>query len=303
MLLNDVKLLVIDEADRMLDMGFIPDVTKIVSVLSKIRQTLMFSATIPTEIRELSNTFLMNPKEIRTTPTATSSQNIEQYLVMLRTSHKEDFKALNMEKRECLRQLIRQGNVKNALIFCNRKRDVDILHKSFQKHGFNSATLHGDMTQPARTQTMERFKSNEISLLVCSDVAARGLDIENLSHVFNFDVPTHAEDYVHRIGRTGRAGKTGKAFTIATVQEKKLVSAIVRLTGQKIPIFSLSGSNAKEISGETRNVKEKTTNKRKLNSVPSRTKPEKNKRGENNSEQEKPIIGMGDHIPAFLRRP
>jgi len=223
-LLTGCEMLVIDEADRMLDRGFIPDIEHICTKLPTTRQTLLFSATMPPPIKKLADKFLSNPKYIEVARPATANTNIEQFLVNVTP----------MKKREVLRDLIRSEKASNAIIFCNRKTTVRELNTSLQRHGLRSGEIHGDIDQATRQKQLEAFKNGDIDFLVASDVAARGLDVKGVSHVFNFDAPWHPDDYVHRIGRTGRAGAKGKAFTFVTKADEEAIENIEKLIGNKI---------------------------------------------------------------------
>jgi len=233
LMLSQVQILVVDEADRMLDMGFIPDVEEICKKLPFTRQTLFYSATMPPEIQRLTEKFLHNPVRVEVARPATTAANITQELIQV--------PANDWAKREALRRLIRDNAVKNAIVFCNRKTDVDIVAKSLQKHGFNAAPLHGDLDQSVRTRTLDTFRAGTLDFLVASDVAARGLDIPAVSHIFNYDAPYHPDDYVHRIGRTGRAGRSGHAYMLVTPRDGKYVEAIERLIGKKLESRKLEG--------------------------------------------------------------
>ncbi len=235
LLLTGVEIMVVDEADRMLDMGFIPDIERIFQLTPPRRQTLFFSATMAPEIERITNAFLKNPAKVEVARQASASLTIDQQLIKFTPARKDRSFA---DKRAVLRALIKQEGdaCTNAIIFCNRKMDVDVVAKSLKQHGFNASPIHGDLDQSVRTRTLDGFRDGSVHLLIASDVAARGLDIPAVSHVFNFDVPSHPEDYIHRIGRTGRAGRLGRAYTIATPHDDKYLAAIEQLIKASIPV-------------------------------------------------------------------
>ncbi|KAJ55546.1 DEAD/DEAH box helicase [Actibacterium mucosum KCTC 23349] len=309
LLLTGVQVMVVDEADRMLDMGFIPDIERIFQLTPFTRQTLFFSATMAPEIERITNTFLSNPEKIEVARAATTSETIEQGVVMFKASRKD---RQAKEKRDLLRALIdKEGEAcSNAIIFCNRKTEVDIVAKSLNKHGYNAAAIHGDLDQSHRMRTLDGFRDGSIRFLCASDVAARGLDIPNVSHVFNYDVPSHAEDYVHRIGRTGRAGREGKAMMICVPYDEKNFAAIEKLVDKEIPRIespveftapSKPASKSAKPADEDKKPKSEKAERSSDKPKSSRSRGGR-KSGRDRYQNDEPVVGMGDHVPAFLTR-
>ncbi len=334
LLLTGIEILVIDEADRMLDMGFIPDIERICKLVPFTRQTLFFSATMPPEITKLTETFLHNPVRIEVARPSSTAQGVTQALVA---------SAPGPAKRETLRRLLRGAkDLTNAIIFSNRKRDVALLTKSLEKHGFSVGCLHGDMDQRSRMASLDKFRNGQVSLIVCSDVAARGLDIPDVSHVVNFDVPTHAEDYVHRIGRTARAGRAGTAYSIVTRSDQKYIDDIEKLIQSKIGWLNgdlamipdeapgdhdpearradhrparrperrpaTRETSEKSAPAPSRPPQEAPSGRPRPSSFP-RSRPEEvrpppsRNRHARGPEDDEVVVGLGDHIPSFLLRP
>ena len=331
LLLTGVQIMVVDEADRMLDMGFIPDIERIFSLTPFTRQTLFFSATMAPEIERITNTFLSNPARIEVARQATTGENIEQCVVMFKGSRRDREAS---EKRKLLRALIDGEGDKctNAIVFCNRKVDVDIVAKSLKKYGYDAAPIHGDLDQSQRTRTLDGFREGALRFLIASDVAARGLDVPAVTHIFNFDVPGHAEDYVHRIGRTGRAGRDGKAMMICVPRDERNLSDIEQLVKKEIPRLQnpLQSGQAPEVNDDANNQvedppaeKPKPTSRRR-SSKPADPKPDprpepkpdnkpaaqseskpasrpqsdRNRRGSDRGG--KKVVGLGDHMPGFI---
>ncbi|WP_457646100.1 DEAD/DEAH box helicase [Profundibacter sp.] len=331
LMLTGVQIMVVDEADRMLDMGFIPDIERIFSLTPFTRQTLFFSATMAPEIERITNTFLSNPAKIEVARAATTGENIKQGVVMFRSENKRREAS---EKRALLRAMIEgEGeNCKNAIIFCNRKMDVDAVAKSLKKHGYNAEPIHGDLEQSRRMEVLQGFRDGTIRFLCASDVAARGLDIPDVSHVFNFDVPGHAEDYVHRIGRTGRAGKSGTALMICIPRDEKNLEDIERLVGNKIPRLEnpLASKSSPAPEAPKDEVSEKPKRARRSRKPkaeapveakeavatpaeqpkdePQKRAPRDRNRGGNKGNNNKgrgnqnKVVGMGDHMPDFIAK-
>ncbi|MBC7133667.1 MAG: DEAD/DEAH box helicase [Roseovarius sp.] len=330
LLLTGVQIMVVDEADRMLDMGFIPDIERIFSLTPFTRQTLFFSATMAPEIERITNTFLTAPARIEVARQATASETIEQQVVMFQPSRRD---RADSEKRAVLRALIdAEGDAcTNAIVFCNRKVDVDIVAKSLRKYGYDAAPIHGDLDQSQRTRTLDAFRAGELRILVASDVAARGLDVPSVSHVFNFDVPGHPEDYVHRIGRTGRAGRSGKALTICNPRDEKALAAVEALIQKEIPRLpdptagagrapeSEGPAEAQERAPRTSRARARSRGgARKAPPPPAESQPtpepraaeapraqerrdERRERGSGGRDDSGPgIVGMGDHLPGFI---
>ena len=298
LLLTGVQVMVVDEADRMLDMGFIPDIERIFKLTPFTRQTLFFSATMAPEIERITNTFLSAPVRVEIARQATASESIKQSVVIFNPKQKEREAS---EKRQLLRRLIdlEGKNCTNAIVFCNRKTDVDMCSKSLNKYGYQAAPIHGDLDQTKRTETLESFRDGDLRILVASDVAARGLDIPSVSHVFNFDVPIQAEDYVHRIGRTGRAGRDGTAIMICSKRDRKNFANVEELLQNEIPRinFAYETSSFDEIGNK--DLKSKDENNDLQSNDYEKIKPRKTenykKYGNGNA-----VVGLGEHTPSFL---